>query len=387
MGNKIKTGILFVFFAVLLLPMVQKGLPFIKSGALNGEFTIAPDTVFTLGRWFDGNYWNKKSQYLNDNMGLRPDLLRLTDEIDYTLFKKIHSEWRLLGDNSCVFQDMYIYSYLGRDYNGYPYIHEKVRKLKAIQDTLAKLGKSLIFVQSPCKAFYYPEYFPAEFKDAPRNTTNYEVYTRLADSMGLNQVDFNKWFVSMKYKTTELLYPKQGFHWSVYGSLLAADSFNKYVEQLRGIKMLHPVWDSIVHTDNARFTDDDIAKSMNLIFPLAHEHFSYPVVQFKGDKAAVKPRIIYIGDSFLFQWLNEGVLDNTNADWQIWYYYKILLSHDVPMQSWHMLDDNYCIDQLGKADCVVVMFTSRNLDKLAKDFIEKTYDHFYPAQKSIAGIR
>ena len=114
-----------------------------------------------------------------------PDLIRLNNQLDFSLFKKIHSEWRLLGgDNSCIFQDVYIYSYLGRDFDGYPYILEKVRKLKAIQDTLGKLGKSLIFVQSPCKAFYYPEYFPGRYKDTVRCTTNYETYKRIGDFCG-----------------------------------------------------------------------------------------------------------------------------------------------------------------------------------------------------------
>ena len=39
MANKVKTGILFFIFAVLLLPLVQKSLPFIKSKGLDGEFT------------------------------------------------------------------------------------------------------------------------------------------------------------------------------------------------------------------------------------------------------------------------------------------------------------------------------------------------------------
>ncbi len=373
---------LLFIFAVLFLPMVQKALPFIKSKGLNGEFTIAPDTVFIVNKWFDGAYWNKKNQYINDNMGLRPDLIRLTDEIDYDLFKKIHSEWRLIGDNSCVFQDVFIYSYLGRDYNGYPYIHEKVRKMKAIQDTLAKLGKSLIFVQSPCKAFYYPEYFPREYKEAPRKTTNYEVYKRLADSMGLTQVDFNAWFLAMKSKSTELLFPKQGFHWSMYGSMLAADSFTNYIEKLRGTRMVHPYWNEVIHTNIPRGTDNDIAKSMNLIFPLANETFTYPDVQYREDKSAVKPNVIYIGDSFLFQWMDEGFMDHADSNWQIWYYYMTLVNKDIPEKARHFLDDQYCMDQLNKADCIVIMYTSRNLDKLARDFVEKTYDHFYPSNNS-----
>ena len=380
MDNKAKNCVLIFLFTILFLPMLQKAFPFIKSGPLNGEFTIAPDIEFTFKNWFDGSYWDKKSKYINDNMGLRPDLIRLNNQVDYTLFKKIHSEWRLLGNNSCIFQDMYIYSYLGRDFDGYPFILEKVRKLKAIQDTLGKLGKSLIFVHAPCKAFYYPEYFPERYRDTVRCTTNFETYKRIGDSLGLNQVDFNSWFVSMKNKGTELLYPKQGFHWSTYGSLLAADSLIRYMERLRGIHMIHPVWDKIVHTDKAHDKDDDIAKSMNLIWPLAKETFSYPEVRYEGDKTAVKPRVIYVGDSFLFQWLDEWVIDNTNSNWQIWYYYSSLVNKDHKPEELYPMDNYDWVKEIDNSDCIVIMFTSRNLDKMGKNFVEKTYDHFYPGR-------
>ena len=380
MENKIKTGFLVLFLGILLLPILQGSMPFIKSAPLNGEFTLAPHVDFTWKKWFTGTYSDSATRYANDNVSLRPDLIRLNDEIDFDLFKKIHSEWRLLGDNSCIFQDVYIYSYLGRDFNGYGYIHEKVRKMKAIQDTLQKLGKSFVFVLAPCKAFYYPEFFPADLKNAPRGVTNYEAYRKIGDSLGLNEVDLNGWFLSMKHSSKELLFPKQGFHWSEYGALLGADSFAKYMEKIRGIEMIHPEWTAIEHTTKARYNDNDIARSMNLISPLAKETFSYPEVRYVGDKSAVRPNVIFVGDSFLFQWINEGVMDNTWNNWQIWYYNSSLINKDFSLNMQHPLDGYDRMGQIKKADCIVIMVTSRNLDKLAKTFIEDTYNYFYPGK-------
>ena len=45
-------------------------------------------------------------------------------------------------------------------------------------------------------------------------------------------------------------------------------------------------------------------------------------------KAVVKPNVIYIGDSFLFEWLDEWVLQNTDSAWQIWYYNQSLINRD-----------------------------------------------------------
>ncbi len=380
MGHKKKNSIIVCIFAILFLPLLQGAFPFIKSAPLNGEYTLADDTAFSWRNWFKGSFGKSESNYINDNIGFRPDLVRLYDQVDYSLFKKIHSEWRLLGDRDCIFQDMHIYSYLGRDYDGYPYILEKVRKMKAIQDTLSRLGKSFIFVQTPCKAFYYPEYFPPQFKDVAKGPNNYDAYKRIADSLGLNQVDFNRWFVDMKSSSKELLYPKQGFHWSVYGSLLAADSMVKYIERLRKMRMVHPVWTNIVHTTKARSWDDDIARSINLVFPLTTETFSYPEVHFEGGQAATKPRVIYIGDSFLFQWVDEGIMDNTDRNWQIWYYNRMLINDQLKVADKYPLTDSFEVSEMKKADCIIVMFTSRNLSKMGVDFVEKTYDHFYPGK-------
>jgi len=380
MNNSIKNGLVIFIFAILLLPLLEYDFSFIRSGELHGEFTVAPDIDFSWKNWFDGTYRDAKGKYNNDHIGFRPDMIRLNNELDYSFFRKIHSEWRLLGNDNCIFQDAYIYSYLGKDYDGYPVIREKVRKLKAIQDTLEKLGKSLGFIQAPCKAFYYPEYFPAEFKDMPKGVNNFETYKRIADSAGLNQVDFNTWFVSMKHTSKELLFAKQGFHWTVYGSLLAADSLAKYLERQRRIHMIHPVWNNIIHTGTARSTDDDVARSMNLIFPLAKETFSYPEVNYQGDKTAVKPSVIFVGDSFLFQWLNEGVLENTFSSWQIWYYNMFLINKDCKLASKCSLENYNRIDEIDKTDCIVILYTSRNLSNMGRDFIEKTYAHYYPGK-------
>ena len=45
-----------------------------------------------------------------------------------------------------------------------------------------------------------------------------------------------------------------------------------------------------------------------------------------------------------------------------------------------MLDDNYRLKEIDNADCIVVMYTSRNLSKMGQNFVERTYEHFYPGK-------
>ena len=188
----------------------------------------------------------------------------------------------------------------------------------------------------------------------------------------------NTWFVAMKRTSKELLYPKQGFHWSEYGALLAGDSLVKYIERLRLIHMVHPVWTTITHTNSPRYDDNDIARSMNTIFPLANETFSYPEATYAGDKTAAKPKVIYIGDSFLFQWLNDGFFENTDSEWQIWYYNQMLINRSFGREAKHSMENYDRVREIENADCIVVMFTSRNLSKMGVNFVEDTYKHFFP---------
>jgi len=294
----IKKG-LFVFFLVfLLLPIAQQSCQFITSGPLYGFSTSAPNADFSWRDWWDEAYQGKKENFLNDNLGFRPDFIRFNNEIDYLLFGRFHLSNIVEGANHYLYMDTYIQGYLGQDYAGHDAIKERLKKLKAISDTLARMGKSLILIYSRAKEFMYPEFIPETYKRQPKTITNLEAYKRICDSLKINQIDFNTWFCSVKNRTREALYTRQGFHWSVYGSYLAADSLIKYIEQLRHIHMPHPVWTKIEHSEIPRDTDDDIAKKLNLISPVTTETFSYPVVSFPEDATMVKPKVIYIGDAF-----------------------------------------------------------------------------------------
>ena len=148
---------LVVLFTVLAAPLIQHYFPFITSGPLYGFNADAPDEVFNWDKWWDGSYQEKKGRYLNDHIGFRADLIRLNNQLDYSLLNKLHS-WKVVeGKDHYLFMDTYINGYYGRDYVGYTAILEKLVKLKALSDTFERLGKSLILIHAPAKEFMYPE--------------------------------------------------------------------------------------------------------------------------------------------------------------------------------------------------------------------------------------
>jgi len=383
METKNRKRLLGFLLILVSFPLVQKNLEIFSGLGLSGDFTNASDVSFSWEKWWDGSFQQGKNNYINDQVGFRPDLVRINNQLDYWLFNKVHSNSVVLGTHKCLFQKDYIKAYFGRDFVGYQTILNNAVKLKAIQDTLAHLGKSLILVHSACKAFFYPGYFPEDMVGPHVGPTNYETYKRVCDSLGVNQVDFNAWLVSMRDTSKALLYPLEGVHWSVYGSVLAADSLVKYIEKLRNIRMPGITWDSITHTTKARFTDNDIYRALNLTFPMVKEDFSYPNVRYLDDSTKKKPVAIYIGDSFLLNFLGDNLMTGTNTDWDIWYYFKRVIKEGNRnnVDAWINMDNYDWISKMNNSDCIILMYTSHNLKEIGNGFIDKAYDHFYPAKK------
>lgn len=374
-----KNGLLVFVLAVMVLPLVQHCLPFIKTGPLQGLYKDADDVVFSVPGWLDGSYQHQKELYLNDRSGFRPDLVRLNDQVDYSFFDKCHAGWDVKGKGQQLFQWPYIYAYYGKDFVGYDTVYEKARKLKAIQDTLARMGKSLIVVFAASKATSYPEYFPDRWVQDTIGMTNHKAYTRLADSLGINHIDMDTWFRSMKGNSKEPLFSKQGIHWTYYGAVLAGDSMMSYVERLRHIHITHPDWSEMEHTTELRSGDNDLATEINLIFPVATETLAYPIIKDVPDSTATKPNFIYIGDSFGSKLVRTGLVTRMNGTCEYWNYFNEVAG--LNPHKYCLVRDYDWSAAIDKADCVVLIYTTINLKEIGNGFIEAAYDHYYPAKK------
>jgi hypothetical protein len=379
MAGCVKQGLLIFIFIILLLPLVQQNLHVINNGKLYGYFEPARDIHFSWQKWFDGTFQQGKSNYHNDSVGFRPALVRLNNQIEFSLFNKM-TGWITLGLNDCLFDESYIKAYTGADFTGEKVILERLLKLKAISDTLANSGKSFVLVYAPNKAFFYPENIPEHYISQKKEKTNLQVYKHIGDSLGINQIDFNAWIISMKKTSKELLFSKQGIHWTNYAAFIAGDSLVRYIEKMRRIKMLHPVCSQIIHTDNPVSPDADTREMTNLIFPAVKETFSYPVFKYIEDTTTKKPRVIFIGDIFVFNMLNNQMPQSATTDWQLWFYFGYVInSSNNEITQRNLLIKNYdWKNEINKADCIVMLYSSTNLSHLGDSFIEQAYDYYYP---------
>ncbi len=380
MENARKKNILFgVLLIILLFPFINMNSRFIKSGDLDGA-NPAPNAHFSWEKWWDGSFQKGKDLYLNDNIGFRQDLVRIANQIDFTLFEKINAGGVVMDEDEYLYYSDYLDEYSGASFIGEEQPRNTLTKLKKIQDTLEHLGKTVVLVYAPSKPYYYPEHLPGKTYYKEGKQTNFKSYFRIGDSLGVNQLDMNRWYVSLKNKTPYPLFSKQGIHYTIYGALFAADSINKYIEQRRGIKMLHPSFDKIISTPKASKTDDDVGRMLNLIFPI-QEQFYYPENGYLSNTPVAKPKVIYIGDSFVWPLLFGGMMD-ANTEPEFWYYSNHI--HNANYEQGEIasdLDKYDWLKSIKEADCIVMVYTATNMIKMQEGFLNKAYEHFYGLSK------
>ncbi len=364
--------IFLLLLATLILPLIQSKFNLVKIHPLKGAITQTPDTSFSWKGWFAGGYQEQKEKYLNESFGFRNLFIRMNNQVAFNLFDYALANGVIIGKKNYLYEENYIKAYYGLDFVGTDSINRTMQRLKFIQDTLTKLNKTLLVVFASSKGTYYPEFFPDRYNQA-RGTTNYEIYLKDAKDMGINYIDFNKYFVDNKNKSKYPLYSKYGIHWSYYGECLAADSIIKTIEKLRNIKMPHIFWDKVNMDKRPRERDADIEDGMNLLFNLKSDSLAYPVIKFQSDSGKTKPSSIIIADSYYWGMFGFDI-SRVYSDTHFWFYnntiYPDYYTNGLTAKQVDLKD------QIAKHDIIIIMATDATSPNLGWGFIENAYNTF-----------
>jgi len=319
----LKQILLIVIVLMLLFPAVQKRFGFIRSKSLSGVFSAVSKPTLSKSTWFNGSYQQQYRQYREDSTGFKPDFVRLYNQLDYSIFRIPHAERVIVGKGKELYASGYVRGYLGQDFPGITYIREKVRMLKYVQNYLAKNHHVFVVVViPPDKGSLYPEAIPDRYLRMKRHETSRSYFVRLAKEAGINVLDFNPMFRAMKDTARYRLIPSSGVHWSDYGSFLAADSAVRYFKAKTGLTFPKLVLDSLEPSMFPRHNDDDINKTMNLIWPVAHDLLAYPHFHAEADTSHPKPAALFVADSFVWGWYDQPIIQNLFRNTEIWYYDK-----------------------------------------------------------------
>lgn len=368
--NKILVGICFIS---LCLPLVQTIYPIIDSYPLRGSFTKHPCPKISDTAWFNGSFQKALEKYLSDEVGFKPDFVRLKNQIDFSFFHKCHSEDVELGEEGILFSTTYLDYYYGKVFTRPSKIDSIVFKLEKINDTLIKLGKTLIVVIAPNKCEYFVEYAPSWYEKIKVHETDYELYNRLFSKTSIQVIDCKKWFNAIPKTTPYPVFTKCGIHWSLYGSHLAIDSITKYIEWKRKVDIPDIIVKAIKLTKKDKGSDADMSKTLNLIFPIDNGTMAYRETRV-SKRNKVMLNLLVVGDSYFWNIIDSYLLFDVFKEHQFWYYdneiytsgpNKGLFPKNIDLQM-----------EVERNDVFVLMATEPNLGNLGWGFIDRMYEKY-----------
>lgn len=368
---KIKSKYTYFFLLILLLlPFIQESLSLFKLEPLTGAISSPELTKFQKQEWIEGTYQQKKDEENNQTFGFRSTFIRVHNQINFSLFKKVSAKGVIVGLNNCLYEENYITAWNGSDYLGDEKIDSLSTKLTFINQALKRQGKQLLILLAPGKGTFYPEYIPMKYRISTSKKTNYKEIANDLQEKGLNYIDFNKYFKDLKPKSPYILYPMHGIHWSGYGMCLAIDTILKRIEQIRGTKINKCYWDTIKF-DKPRYSDNDIETGLNLLLSLNKEKLAYPNIKYQNSSDAEKPSILTIGDSFYWGLLNLHFQDPFSKS-SFWYY-----NREAYESGSSSVIDVAQIDlqkKINETDIIIIISTDANLPKLGWGFIDNLYN-------------
>lgn len=377
--NRFLIGLLLI---LLILPAIQAGFSLVKTKELGGYAERAPHPELDWSGLLDSSYQPALEKYVEDRISFREILICLRNQVAYSLFRVCKANNIIVGKDEVLFEEGYITSYLGQGLQGEDVIRMNVRKLKAVQDTLARRGILLVFAIVPDKANYFTEYHSERFRQQPRSQSNYIAYAQQMQQRYINLINIAQVFKQWKDTVSYPLFPRGGIHWSGYGITLAANMLFSYIEQRGQLDL--PDFKAVGRTitNEPRATDNDIARSLNLPWAPAAFQMAYLVVKFKKPKPEQqKPNMLLVGDSFgwglitFYPYLAKLFSEKT----QFWYYnnqVQVGVRDDMPPGR-----EEYLLDRKAEMlaqKVILVLYNQRNLATFDNGFSAVAYNMFFP---------
>ena len=276
-AKRIKYFIFFFILGVLCFPALQSWIKVIPEPPLHGTFIAKEKPLLAEENWMDASFQAQMDLWLEENIGFHNTLVRLNNQVDYSVFHKANAEGVIRGKGGQLYEYDYIRAWMGADFVGEKLLDLKLRQLRFLQQYLKdSLDIELLLVLEPGKASVYPEDIPDMYKKAEEGFSNYDFIKRRSEELGMKFIDFNEYFIKIRDTVAYPIFPVQGTHWSEFAMWYAADSLINYIEEMRGIDLPEVVIDSVVISESLRGTDYDVGTTLNLLFELEHGPMPYP---------------------------------------------------------------------------------------------------------------
>lgn len=362
--------VLFGILALLsFMPMMQGHLHIIPLEPLSGITVESANPEFNIDAFRSGDYAKQKEAYVGENFGFRELVLRLYNQYLWACYKKTYAKDVVPGKNGWLYYPQSVNDYYGKELLRWHASVEdakhdfdlEVKYLHWARTILKENGVDLMVFMAPEKGFLYPEHLP----DRERDTTTFnarEYFESKFIETGFPCIEMTRWFKQMKDTVDYPLIPQTGAHW-VFPAVFAADSLFRFMGEMKGIELPRIKIGELREIRNPR-TDNDLEFQLNLLLPMRHQYGFCPRadVKVESDTATVKPKVLFIGNSYMWNIALFVPLAEVFDKVEFWYYFSTVYYGEGLGQT-TSLNKMELLERLLDFDYVVWFTTGNQMSK------------------------
>ena len=330
--TKIAKTLLFVLTMLLLsVSAIQHHFQLFTFEPLNGVFESTPMPKLTFESYRTANYQAQTEDYLRENFGFREPLIRSYNQLLYDFFRTTYNEEVVVGKDHWFYYIQHVNEYYGTEmYRWYKSTDEacanfdrEALRMWKLRSILKEYGIEFLMFMAPDKGFLYPEHLPYRKHDTTTVNAR-EYYSAKFDEYSFPYIEMTRWFLELKEADTlpYSLMPQGGAHWD-FSSVLAADSLFRFMGSLNGQRLpemkIGPLHES---SEQIKFGDRDLENTINLSHVLTHDYDKLldAEVTIVRDSATIWPKVLFVGNSFLWRMHDFIPFDAMFASSEYWFY-------------------------------------------------------------------
>lgn len=379
--------VLFIILMLLLFAsLVQKSTGWVKTEPLKGVYPITPYPLLNLNDFRSGDYQKQLEQQLSERFGFREPVIRLYNQYLWDFYRKTYAHDIVAGKHNWLYYEQNVNDYYGTEmYRWLPdastareTFDREARLMLKLRGVLQDYGIEFLMFMAPEKGFLYPEHLPDRQHDT--NSINArEYYTAKFEENGFPYIEMTSWFQALKEADTlpYSLISQTGAHWG-FSSVLAADSLLRFMETLKGKHLpqlaIGPFHESADSTQN---DDHDLEMNLNLLRKLRHpyDRLYDADVSVVTDSTVKKPKVLFIGNSYLWRMHYYIPFDELFEQSEFWFYNSTAYSGPGYADQTPVADLDI-IEKILDADYVVWFTTGNQMYKATYGFVERALMNF-----------
>ena len=330
--------ILFTLLMVFLfVPIIQEWGNVFPVKPLKGVFEPTPKPDLTFDNYKSNTYQANIEKYLSEHFGLREPVIRIYNQYLWSAYNKTYCHFIVPGKKGYLYYALAVNEHYGTELpKHYPSnekamadVDKELRMMNKLRYVLKDYGIEFLAFIAPDKPEVYPEYLPR--RDADTTTIHLaDYFSHRMEETGFPYINMTDWFVSMRDTVSFPLFPKTDSHWR-YSAIYGYDSLFRFINTLNGeakFPALHIGPPTAYESDKLEGDEE----TLNLLFRIRGDKTKYQSdITVEDDTTHRKPRVLFVGDSFI--WSMEGFLPTRQimTDWEVWFYNNTAVTASTKM--------------------------------------------------------